>query len=442
MIDLSRYKKKIDLVKFMLQPKYGFSKSKISTDSVPVVERSNEKGNERYVVKRNKDKEFHYWSTSGNDLKSKTIVDFYQKEHAPEFGSELSLNDVDKALSSYLEKGNCLTDEFCPVEVSPVKDFKEALSIKGISPVEDRSYLYQKGIKDEIIDHPKFKDLIHNVNEPPKEDNKTLLAYSMIGEEGLVAFNVKIPPEGEKNIGAAENALVCTKLTDSYPPINTLIICDSVEDAMSHYQLNYNGTHSENVRYLCTCGKPSLEQTRLIQKNIDKLQPGTLAVAMPNDKKGEYYHSIIINNVQMPDEMKLQDNKYRGAIETSQEGGSGYIKFTMPKDHPNFQQSYDKVYDCITKNNERFENILQEGKPFDVEINHSDKRNDVVFNVKFKDTKAHWGVCCDLTNEIKFDQHPFIRRDTPDNLDFNKDVLEDIEFNQEKSNNRNNDISM
>ena len=443
---LNIYKKNIDLVKFMLQPKYGFKKSKVSTETVPVLERDNEKGKESYVVKRNKEKEFHYWSTNGKDLKSQTIVDFYKKEHSAKHGNELSLKDIETELQKYVDTQHCLTEPNCPVEISSQTDFKEAFNIKGISKLEDRSYLYDKGLKDEIIDHPKFKDLIHNINEPPKEENKPLLAYSMVGDDGLVAFNVKIPPEGEKNIGSPENALVCTKLTDSYPPINTLIICESVEDAMSHYQLNYNGSHSENIRYLCTCGQPSLEQTRLIQKNIDTLKPGTLAVAMPNDKKGEYYHSIIVNNVQMPDEMKLQSNKYRGAIETSQNGDSGYLKFTLPKDHPNFKESYDKVYQCLDKNNERFKNILQEGKPFDVEINISDVRNDVIFNVKFKDTKAHWGVCCDVCNEVKFDQHPFIRRDTPDNLDFNKDVLEDLEVNNDlnksATNKNDNDISM
>jgi hypothetical protein len=428
----------------MKQDKYGMKEIEISTAEKPMLERI--VGNEikeTYTVQKNQNDEFIYWSTKDNNLKGKSIVDFVQDNHKGNFNSDLNLKEVETYLAPFASDEKFLAQEDNPIKKCSDKNITIAKELKGLAPIQDRTILYDKGISDETIDNPLFKNIIHNI---PGKDPMDV-GFVMINEKGFEAIDIR-GIHSSDSIGEKENAIICSKL-ESDPPITTLIITETMEEAMAHYELNYNSIQADkdHIRYIATGGEPTMEQLRLIQKNIDTLNPSTLAIATGNSLKGEYHQCKILSSLNLSPEGKSLYAKsldFRGVIEVENNQKSGFMKITLSKDSPSFNQNYEKLMKAVDDKQKVFQNVFQQGKPFVVEVDDKGK-NDCVVNIGFQNSKNNWLITSELIHEVKLNNHPFIRKDTANYQDFTLDLKEEkVEkaLNNDNKKDNNNDISI
>ncbi|MBE7443076.1 MAG: hypothetical protein HS119_11540 [Flavobacteriales bacterium] len=437
---INRYKKIIDLVQFMKQEQYGLKETQISTPEKPMLERVADNNiKETYTVQRNQDNEFIYWSTKDNNLKGKSIIDFVQDNNKDSFKNDLKLADINKLLEPYALDNRFIAHENCSIKKCNDKNLTIAKELKGLAPVHDRTVLYNKGISDETIDNPLFKNIIHNI---PGKDPMDI-GFVMINENGFEAIDIRSLTIND-SIGEKENAIICSKL-ETDPPITTLVVAQTMEEAMAHYELNYNSIQAEknHIRYIATGGEPTMEQLRLIQKNIDILNPSTLAIASGNSITGEYQHCKIISSLNLSPEGKSLYAKsldFRGHIEVENNQKNGFMKVTLSKDSPSFQENYNKLMSAIEDKQKTFQNVFNQGKPFSVEVDEKGK-NDCVVNIGFQNTKNNWLITSELIHEVKLNNHPFLRKDSSMYQDFTMDLKE---FKEEKTNTKenNNDLSI
>lgn len=436
---LKEYIKSIDLVKYLKHEKYGYIESNSSTPEKPQLE--NKENTEFISVRKNKKDEFIYWSSLDNNLKGKNIVDFVTEKHSKEFYDEIKLSDVENIIENN-NKENSLNadsqnsiDKITDNRLSIAKDLHKVVSLK------DRTPLYEKGLSDKTIDSPLFDKLLYNIETDPLG-----VGCIMINEQSVQAVNILTNDKGEKSIhglGSPENSIMCSNLTNK-PPIDTLIITSSMEEAMAHYESNFNGVQSENIRYIATGKEPTLEQLRLIQKNIDELNPATLVVGTSNTLEGEFANNKILSklNIGVDRQQFIKEANFRGYIDVEKANDTGLINITLPKDLPNFEENLNKLLNTIEDKQKQFQNLHSEGKPFTVEIDQENKK-DAIVHLKFNNSKINWKISADLIHEVKLENHPFIRRDVSDSFNFNDDLKfekEDLnlDFNNEIPDKKNN----
>ena len=426
---LDKYKKLIDLVKFLKQDIYGFEDAKNSTTIQPILERTKDEKKETFTIQRNKKNEFIYWKDKS--LNPETIVDFVIENHNKEFSNEMKLTDVDNHLKSFVRNKEFLIDGDCEIAYAQSSYTSIAKDLNYIEDLKDRTILYEKGISDETIDSPMFKKIIYNV----PGDDPLGVGYLSINDTKVCAININAE-KGASTIGEVEQGITVSELVKD-PPVDIIVVAESMEEAMAHYQLDYDDIQYNNVRYIATGKNPSLEQLRLIQTNIDKLNPKTLVIATSNTIDGEFTQNKILSKLNISEEGKMLNKNtmnFRGYIDCEMTDKNGLINITLPKDIPNYQENLEKLINGIETKQQTFNNLHSEGEPFSVEID-SEGKKDTIVHLKFNNNKVNWKISAELINEVKFDNQPFIKRDVSMQENFN----EDLKFQNENPNSKDND---
>ena len=84
-------------------------------------------------------------------------------------------------------------------------------------------------------------------------------------------------------------------------PVQRLVVSESPVDAMSYHQLHHRGGAGQpNTLYVATSGTVTERQVELIQRLIDKQEPGQVVLANDNDAAGRRFNMNYLNELQAP----------------------------------------------------------------------------------------------------------------------------------------------
>lgn len=444
---LDDYKYDINLVDFMLQPEYGFRVAKRSTYNHPRLERVDENGNvlELYVIQKNNKNHFTYWSPYDDNIKGKTIIDFVQDRHFTKDGRPYNLGMVRGLLDRHISGDRYIPPLKSNYQVSSVNRSidKFLLEVKECKPYNDRTYLHSRGIKDDIIDNPMFSKVIKNKDFIDKENNAayTNTAYLMINEEGIGAINIK-NRVGDKSfsgcIGERGAALVCSMLPKGTNSIDKLIITESFDDALSHYQMNFDKLSKLDVRYLSTAGSLSEGQIELIEKNIQKLSPKEFLIGSDNDIGGEFFRAKLMGKIQvnhlLPEQKEFIEDNPNFAfahIDCKREDNTGIVEFVFAnKNKEEGIKNVSELKDFTQLFNEKNKDTTVDGLPFSFKVDLLDD-NKASGKITFKNIKDNWALAGDFIHDVKYDRCQFFKRELPVLKDFNEDLNKQLEKNND-----------
>ena len=445
---LEDYKFDINLVDFILQPHYGFSVAKRSTNRHPRLERKDEKGNvvELYVIQKNSKGHFTYWSPYDNSIKGKTVIDFVQDRHFTKKGEPFNLGMVRGVLDSYIAGDKYIAPMKSNYQVANVDREKDKflLEIKACKKYTDRTYLHQRGISDKTIDHPMFSRVIKNKSYTDAENNKEYVntAYFMINEDGIGAINIKNRVGGKSFsgcIGERGTALVCSMLPQGAKKIDQLIITESFDDALSHYQMNEDKFSNKVVRYASTSGSLSEGQVELLEKNIQKLSPEEFVIGSDNDLGGEFFRAKLMGNMQINQFLSEQkdfvaDNPSFAFvhIDCKRENNIGTIEFVFSnKDYEKGIKNISELKDYSTLFNEKHKDKIIDGEPFSFKVDVLDNDKSSA-KITFKNNKDNWFLAAEFIHDVKYDRCKFFKRELPILKDFNEDLQASLDKNSNK----------
>lgn len=447
---LDDYKHEISLVDFMLQEQYGFRKSKEFSPNSPKIERVNEQGikEEVYIIKRNEKGFFTFWSPYDDNLKGKTIIDFVQDKHKLKNGGIFHLGMVRDLLDKYMKGEKYIApskSNYANISLQQNTDvFK--LHIKECTPYVERSFLHDRGINDKTIDHPMFKDIIKNkIYE--KEGRKFVnTAYLMLNETGIGAINIRnksVDSSFSGALGDRGNSLIMTQ--NSSLNLDKLIITESFEDAMAHYQLNEKELSKLNVRYIATAGSLSEGQIPLIEKIIEKQQPKEFVIGFDNDIAGAYYRAKLMGKLQINNLIASKDfleetgSFAHAFIDCKRDNKLGIVDVVFAnKDREEGIFNVADLKEYVKMYNEKHKDFHFEGEPFQFTVKLADD-NKAIGQITFNNVKEHWQLMGDFIEEIKYEKGLFFKQELATGKDFNEDLKE---FKGEKNNTKenNNDL--
>ena len=398
---LDKYKTQINLADFILNGNYGFVIAEGSSFSSPKLKKlhqtemywSESKKKEipvkleEYVIKKNEKGFYTYWSPNDDSLKGKTIIDFVQDHHKGKNSEFFNLGLVRKYLDAYMKGGQYKQPDKSDFKIS--RQHKESdkflLEIKQCSPYKDRTYLHKRGIKDSTIEHPMFFNLIRN--KIYEKDDKVYIntAYLMANQHGVGAINIKNKTENESFSGALGdrgNSIVISKDLTHGNYIDKLIITESFDDALSHYQLNENKLQKLKIRYISTAGSLCEGQIALIEEIIKKQQPKEFIIGFDNDKSGSYYRAQLMGKLQVAEVILSKDFLEESKafsythIDCKREKLKGIVDFVFAnKNQEEGIQNVMELKGYIEIFNEKHKNTVYEGVPTSVRnmIKHCSK---------------------------------------------------------------------
>jgi len=174
--ELERFKTDINLVEYALSQGYALDKNKSSQNCI--VLKSNQ-GDKILVGIDNTDQHYFYYSiTDNND--SGSIIDFVQKR------KKLNLGEVRQELRSYIGRSSTPTHTFKETTLKPTsKDRHKVLAqFENMEVSVNHPYLNQRGITQETISHPRFKDKIYS-------DSKGNVIFPHLDREGICGYEIR-----------------------------------------------------------------------------------------------------------------------------------------------------------------------------------------------------------------------------------------------------------
>lgn len=437
---LDKYKTDINLVDFMLQDKYGFQLTKTSTYNFPRIAKYGNSGakEELYVIKRNEKGFFTYWSPYDESLSGKTIIDFVQDQHKEKNGTSIHLGKVRKILDAYMKGEKYVVPAKSDFQINSFtkENDKFKLNIKNCRPYTDREYLHSRGILDSTIDNPMFSGLIKNIDYIKKTYDNTITqkftntAFLMYNLKGINAINIKNKTNGESFSGCYGNrgeSIIASRI-DKNRDLDKLILNESFDDSLSHFQLNENEYKNLNVKYMATAGSLCEGQISLIEEFLKKQKTKELVFGFDNDLSGNFFRAKLLGKLQINQligskEFLEEDKSFAFAhIDCKREKRTGYVDFIFANsDRVNGIENITKLKSFIEIYNEKHRNSHIEGEPFKFAVKLADD-NKAIGQISFQNLKDNWNIVSDLIHEIKYEKNKFFSFDVPISKDFNDDL--------------------
>ena len=291
---------------------FGFKPAKRSTTRWPRLK--DPESDIVFICYKNNKNEWRYMVpelTTGGGL---SIIDliFYKYPH-------YNFGQVRGYLDNYLGKDHLIPSNSNYNQEIPSKSDNYLLHhINELQPYEDRSFLHKKGINDETIDHPYFKPIIFN-KPYYSEKNKTTFqntAFIMSSfDEKYKAIALR--NKNFKGVLGKRGSAICAS-ANKEKNIDKLIVCETMDDCMAHFQLNKNELKDKSIRYIATQGTitdPNVfnqkipdnidkqitsRQTELINQVIQKQKPKEIEIGFDNDLQGAFFSNILIGKLNLP----------------------------------------------------------------------------------------------------------------------------------------------
>lgn len=266
--ELDSFKRNIDLSAYAASIGYVKDKGKSSASSVSMKHSNGDR-----IVISIKNGYWVYFSAhdSPENNNHGTIIDFVQKT------DNANLGEVRVILRDYLKLPS--TPIYSQHFKKPLKE--REIDIPGIKsflkrfkPVDSSNYLEGRGITQETLTNPLFKErILQGFDDAvifPHWNSQGICGYE-IKKEGFTSFAKK----GIKSLWRS-------KIVDE---VKTIIFTESIVEALSYYQLFI----PEHVLFVTASGNWSETAESLIKALLSKHSKCCLVAAFNNDKGGEHH---------------------------------------------------------------------------------------------------------------------------------------------------------
>lgn len=309
-VDFNRLKTEISLPDFLLNLGWKFVAG--SSNSCPKM--SN--GTHTIVIKRNAQNQYTYWDVHSDNVRGRTILDMMQEHLFETTGKQPTLREVGEILQNYINTNQIITPENSRYDVGNTSMSTDELTmyLKQLLPYKG-NYLQKRGISEESIDSPVFKDVFLIREVKNKNTTYRNICVKMYNDKGVQAISQR--NESFKGILGGKFDCLALSNHDKSRPIDILYVGESIIDCISHYQLCHKNT-SLNLVYVSTEGTLTEGQMQLLRIIISKNEVKSLRTIFDNDKQGYKYTLWLDNNlrgmqhdVEQMDSEELKNTAYR-----------------------------------------------------------------------------------------------------------------------------------
>lgn len=286
-VDFNRIKTDISLPDFLLNLGWKFVTG--SSNSCPKM--SN--GTHTIVIKKNSQNQYTYWDVHSDNIRGRTILDMMQEHLFEVTGKQPTLREVGEILQNYINTNQIITSENSRYDVGNTSMNTDELTmyLKQLMPYRG-NYLKKRGISDESINSPVFKDVFLIREVKNKNTVYRNICVKMYNEKGVQAISQR--NETFKGIIGGKFDCLATSNHDKSRPIDILYVGESIIDCISHYQLCHRNT-SLNLVYVSTEGTLTEGQMQLLRIIISKNEVKSLQTIFDNDKQG-YKYTLWLDN--------------------------------------------------------------------------------------------------------------------------------------------------
>ncbi len=300
-VDFNRIKTEISLPDFLLNLGWKFVAG--SSNSCPKM--SN--GTHTIVIKKNPQGQYTYWDVHSDNIRGRTILDIMQEHIYETTGEKTTLREVGEILQNYINTNQIITPENSRYDVgyTTMSTDELAMYLRQLMPYKG-NYLQKRGISEESINSPVFKDVFLIREVKNKNTIYRNICVKMYNDKGVQAISQR--NDTFKGIIGGKFDCLATSNHDKSRPIDILYVGESIIDCISHYQLCHRNT-SLNLVYVSTEGTLTEGQMQLLRIIISKNEVKSLRTIFDNDKQGYKYTLWLDNNLRgMQHEVEKMDS--------------------------------------------------------------------------------------------------------------------------------------
>jgi hypothetical protein len=482
-VPLEFYKKELNLAFFAIN-KLGYEYNRRKTGNnlsknyryitlTKYSEHNNSKSKDRDIIIHKSNNSEYRFFTRGDDTKfaKGSIFDLIQGHTNKNFIETLSI------LDSFIVQHGIGDDNLSLNITKSTKDaevIEKAISEhSNVRPIDNYSYLENRGITREMANHPLFKEQIYNAKHTTIDgttyDNTV---FPIRGRQGIIEYNIQNSNNLTQGFDV-KNTTYKAKTEGTYTgfwrsnydrtqAIDNIFIAENPIDCISHYFLNEKKLTNKNVLYMATCGTLQESQIEIIQNAFQKgipicddsfhttginKRPENLTLLFDRDLKGGYYSAKMLNAINfidvqkppMPDKVDLliasKEKKITDIGRASfanadiicsvnDKNNSVNIHFIIPNNNN------DKIYSESTREyaQQQFHKLNMENaykttaaEPFSLKIQQNDNTK-LVFSIDFRNIQDHWKIINNFIIANKFNKSEKIKIETAILKDFNDDL--------------------
>ncbi|MHB1729472.1 MAG: toprim domain-containing protein [Leptospirillum sp.] len=268
--------KKLDLREYLKANGYALDLKKTTTSSAVM-----KKDLEKIVVGRAENGHYQYFSLSDPDDNG-TVIDFIQRKTGGNPG------DIRKTLRYW--KPEAVIG--IPMVAFDKTKIQTALQLESF-PLYTGEYLARRGIRKKTLE---LFDVRQNAS-----GSAVFLHQDLDGVCGAEVMGENL----EDFTGGTKGLSIATG-TESLRDVAQVVVCESMIDAMSYYQLHHDDF--EKVVYVSIGGSLSDQQIELLKKLIDGTN-GTVKLALDKDESGEKISNEIIEKVFRKEAVQIVTSK-------------------------------------------------------------------------------------------------------------------------------------
>lgn len=276
--ELEQFKREINLVEYAESQGYEINFRESRRASTVMRHQAGDK----IIVATDQDGHGIYFSVrDGAD--SGSIIDFVQRRQG------LNLGQVRKELRPWAGTRRTAQPVRKPVADRPAKpeassrDRQQVLRVwmhMHPQPQGGHPYLLSRGLSAETLEDPRFVNMV-------RSDGRGNAVFPHFDRGGITGYELKndgftgFAKDGEKSLWYSSNIMTAKRV----------VICESAIDCMSHAQC----TGDTDTAYLSVGGQPSVEQWRLIERAVTKVQErgDQVVLATDADEVGDNLARII-----------------------------------------------------------------------------------------------------------------------------------------------------
>lgn len=267
--ELDQFKTKINLVDYAQNNGYQLDQNKSSTNCIVL---KDNQGDKILVGLDKTDNHYFYYSLTTETDKG-SIIDFIQKR------KNLNLGEVRKELRPWINNNYSPTYKSTnksSIKLTPTSKEKSKIiaQFESFKTINNHPYLNQRGISQNTINNPRFKETIY-------QDNRQNVIFPHQDREGTCGYEIR----NQNFKGFSSGGTKGLWVSKSGQNDKKLVICESPLDCLSYHQL----FPDDHTRYFATSGTLSEKQKDLLRTAFEKLDQkgGEIIIATDRDVGGK-----------------------------------------------------------------------------------------------------------------------------------------------------------
>lgn len=401
--ELEWYKSSVDLVQIMKH--FGFHFTKKSSSNNTRLKRIKENGEkDLYIVKRNSQDHFTYWSPYEEHVKGSTIIDFIGNE----LGTK-NISDICRFVDDVLKGTPPLSSKTISSKTNE-NNFDQILCYAKILTRSD--YLVHRGIDELTALQSPFKNVLKNFQFPGSSIS-TNVAAILYNEDGVCGLNVR-NEDYSRNYGNRESGVFLTGKTKDQNKLDTFFLMESFEDALAHFELFSEDLVNMNIRYGATSGSLTSLQIQTLDRVFRTHQPEKICLGFDKDIAGLLYALKFLcqTTFGLTDDFKINDHIIKVLKETS----GCTFSFTPDTQIYDLDHFFNRLETIVSSLN--YKSALYVGHQALFEISVSNEE----ISLSFEKNKFSLTKLFDLILELKFEHDSPFELKLSQLKDFNEDL--------------------